>query len=106
MRPPAGPDQRKVRGELRRDRILEVATVHFGRRGYGGARLVDIAAEAGVTDAGLLHHFPTKKALFEAVVARRDSTYAGMWDPANVTARPDVRRLHRSGADRRGPTAT
>ncbi|PFG16003.1 TetR family transcriptional regulator [Propionicimonas paludicola] len=87
MRPPAGPDQRKVRGELRRDRILQVATVHFGRRGYGGARLVDIAAEAGVTDAGLLHHFPTKKALFEAVVARRDSTYAGMWDPANVTAR-------------------
>lgn len=87
MKPPASPDQRKVRGEARRDRILAVATVHFGRRGFEGARLVDIAAEAGVTDAGLLHHFPTKKALFEAVVQRRDNTYLNMWDPANVTTR-------------------
>lgn len=61
--------------------------MHFGRKGYQGARLIDIAAEAGVTDAGLLHHFPTKKALFEAVVERRDSTYLNMFDPANVTAR-------------------
>lgn|GEM_PF-1641172 len=84
---PAAPDQRKVRGEVRRDRILAVATSHFGRRGFQGARLVDIAADAGVTDAGLLHHFPTKKALFDAVVDRRDNTYAGMWDAEIVTAR-------------------
>lgn len=64
-----------------------MATVHFGRRGYDGARLVDIAAEAGVTDAGLLHHFPTKKALFDAVVERRDATYVNMWDPTIVTTR-------------------
>jgi len=87
VKPLATTDQRKVRGEARRDRILAVATVHFGRRGYEGARLVDIAAEAGVTDAGLLHHFPTKKALFDAVVERRDNTYLNMWDPANVTTR-------------------
>lgn len=61
--------------------------MHFGRRGYEGARLVDIAAEAGVTDAGLLHHFPTKRGLFDAVVARRSHTYAAMWNPAIVTAR-------------------
>jgi len=85
--PEAGTDQRKVRGEVRRDRILEVATVHFGRRGYQGSRLIDIAAEAGVTDAGLLHHFPTKRALFDAVVQRRESTYAAMWNAENVTAR-------------------
>jgi len=64
-----------------------VAAVHFGRRGYEGARLVDIAADAGVTDAGLLHHFPTKKALFQAVVERRDATYVNMWDPNIVTTR-------------------
>lgn len=87
MRPAPGPDLRKVRGEVRRDRILAVAAVHFGRRGYEGARLVDIAADAGVTDAGLLHHFPTKKALFQAVVERRDATYVNMWDPNIVTTR-------------------
>jgi AcrR family transcriptional regulator len=85
--PTPAPDQRKVRGEARRDRILAVATVHFGRRGYQGARLIDIAAEAGVTDAGLLHHFPTKRGLFDAVVARRENTYAAMWSPDNTTAR-------------------
>lgn len=81
------PDQRRARGEARRDRILAVATVHFGRRGYRGSRLIDIAAAAGVTDAGLLHHFPSKKALFEAVVERRDGTYSRMEQPENVTAR-------------------
>lgn len=85
VKPPS--DQRRARGEARRDRILAVATVYFGRRGYRGSRLVDIAAAAGVTDAGLLHHFPSKRALFEAVVDRRDSTYSRMELPENVTAR-------------------
>ncbi|MFC4072017.1 TetR/AcrR family transcriptional regulator [Actinoplanes subglobosus] len=73
-RPPGG-DYRLARGDARRDRILTAATREFGRKGYESARIADIARSAGVTDAGVLHHFATKHDLFMAVVERREEVY-------------------------------
>lgn len=47
----------------------------FARQGYDKARLADIARDAGMTDAGLIHHFMTKHDLFMAVVERREEIY-------------------------------
>ena len=50
------------------DRLLRAAEQVFARDGLQGARLADIAQEAGITRASLLYHFETKEALHEAVV--------------------------------------
>jgi AcrR family transcriptional regulator len=80
-------DGRIVRGDSRRAAILEAATREFGRRGYESARIADIARASGVTDAGLLHHFSTKRDLFLAVIELREQVYAPMQDLPPATAR-------------------
>lgn len=72
----ASVDGRQRRGDERRERIIAAAVRRFARRGYDGTRIADIARDAGVTDAGLIHHFPTKLALFLEIVERREAAYA------------------------------
>ena len=50
------------------DRILFEAERGFAAGGYAGTSLSSIAAAAGVGNAGLLHHFPSKAALYRAVL--------------------------------------
>lgn len=69
-------DGRQRRGDERRERIVAAAVERFAHRGYDGTRIADIAKDAGVTDAGLIHHFPTKLALFQEIAERREQVYA------------------------------
>ncbi|MFE3054483.1 TetR/AcrR family transcriptional regulator [Nocardia sp. NPDC059239] len=59
-------------GEAARTRIVEVAFEHFAQHGFRGGSLAKIAAEAGISQSGLLHHFPSKAALLQAVLGARD----------------------------------
>ena len=52
----------------RRQHILEQAERLFADRGYEGAALAEIARAAGLGNAGLIHHFPSKAALYRAVL--------------------------------------
>jgi len=52
------------------DRILEAARTVFLKRGTTGARMREIADEAGVNQALLHYYFRTKEALAEAVFRR------------------------------------
>ena len=61
------------KGAARRQAIVEVATDLFGRLGYRGATMLQIAAACGISRAGLLHHFPSKESLLTAVLERRDA---------------------------------
>ncbi|MFS0886056.1 TetR/AcrR family transcriptional regulator [Aeromicrobium sp. 179-A 4D2 NHS] len=54
--------------ELRRAQIIESARTVFARQGYAASRTREIAAEAGVNEAMLYRHFPSKEELFEASV--------------------------------------
>ncbi|MFF4121231.1 TetR/AcrR family transcriptional regulator [Streptomyces sp. NPDC001714] len=60
------------KGERRRAQIIEAAFTAFGQVGYRNASMVQLAAACGVSRAGLLHHFPTKESLLEAVLETRD----------------------------------
>jgi TetR/AcrR family transcriptional regulator len=51
-------------------RVLRAAETIFGERGYRGARLEDIAEQAGIRRPSLLYHFKTKQDLYSAVVRR------------------------------------
>ncbi|WP_394434435.1 TetR/AcrR family transcriptional regulator [Streptomyces sp. SGAir0957] len=63
---------RAARGEERRAEILRAALEVIAERGYRGASLAAVAERVGLTQQGLLHHFPTKEALLVAVLADRD----------------------------------
>lgn len=61
-----------AKGEDRRQRILDVAQRLLTRNGWRNTTLAQIAGEAGVTPAGLLHHFESKEQLLHAVLDARD----------------------------------
>jgi TetR/AcrR family transcriptional regulator len=52
----------------RQRQLLEVAMNVFSRRGFKGSTTKEIAAAAGVTEAIIFQHFPTKEALYSAVL--------------------------------------
>lgn len=62
-----------AQGRESRELILRTALEVIGRRGYGATSLRDIAAEVGMTQAGMLHHFGTKENLLVEVLRERDA---------------------------------
>ena len=52
----------------RRTQLLETALNVFSEKGFKGATTKEIAAAAGVTEAVIFRHFPTKQALYQAVL--------------------------------------
>jgi AcrR family transcriptional regulator len=69
---PASPTPRQrpaqERGQRTRARVLECAEALFAEHGYSGTSLDAIAAEAGIHKPGICYYFPTKRALYEAVM--------------------------------------
>lgn len=53
-----------------RDTLLDAAEAVVVRQGIANLTLDAVAAEAGMSKGGLLHHFPTKDRLVEALVTR------------------------------------
>jgi AcrR family transcriptional regulator len=54
----------------------------FGRNGYHGVKLAEIAKAAGVTEPGLLYHFPSKAHLLMEVLAERARIDRERFDPS------------------------
>ena len=74
-----------AKGEDRRQRILAVTQRLLARNGGRGITLGQIAQEAGVSPAGLLHHFESKEQLLHAVLDARDAI-----DEANLDREGDI----------------
>jgi AcrR family transcriptional regulator len=72
VEPPAPKRRRAPKGEMRRTALLDAATEVFARDGYSNASMRDVADLAGITTVGLLHHFPNKIALLQALLDRRE----------------------------------
>ena len=56
--------------EERREMVLEAAVAAFALRGMAGTSTEDVARSAGISQPYLFRLFPTKKALFLALVER------------------------------------
>jgi AcrR family transcriptional regulator len=62
------PDGRVVRGESTRQRILGAARLLFGEHGYEHTSIEAVLTKSGVARGALYHHFPSKAAVFDAVL--------------------------------------
>ncbi|WP_242454487.1 TetR/AcrR family transcriptional regulator [Bailinhaonella thermotolerans] len=81
--------RRETKGDRTRARILDSATELFSRSGFHAVSLRDIAAHAGLTHAGLLHHFPGKESLLIQVLARRDEVDGRLMAGPDARATPE-----------------
>ncbi|WBB71983.1 TetR/AcrR family transcriptional regulator [Micromonospora sp. WMMD1128] len=77
------------RGEALREHILDTAKVAFLETGFERTSMDAIALRAGTSKRSLYAHFPTKDALFLAVVARTRALFAErMGIPADYADEP------------------
>lgn len=60
----------RQRGEATRLLLLDEAERQFAEFGFRGASLNSIAVACGIGNAGALHHFASKEALYKAVLQR------------------------------------
>lgn len=67
---------------MMQDKLLDAAEAVVVRQGIANLTLDAVAAEAGISKGGLLHHFPTKDRLVEALVTRS----AEQWRACYMTA--------------------
>jgi AcrR family transcriptional regulator len=58
----------QARSEETRHHILEAALRRFANYGYNAASVDDICADAGVSKGAFYHHFPSKQAVFIALL--------------------------------------
>jgi AcrR family transcriptional regulator len=56
------------RGQATRAHLIDVATRLFAEGGYDGTSIETVLADSGVSRGSLYHHFPSKEALFWAVL--------------------------------------
>jgi AcrR family transcriptional regulator len=58
----------RLTASARREQLLDVALEVFGRAGYHGASMNDVAEAAGVTKPVLYQHFDSKRELYRALL--------------------------------------
>jgi AcrR family transcriptional regulator len=59
-----------VRGQRRREAVVDAAAALFVEHGFHGTSVDDLGAAAGISGPGLYRHFPSKDALLMAVLDR------------------------------------
>jgi len=77
------------------DSLTDVALRVFARKGYDGASMDDVAAEAGITKASIYHHVAGKEELLARGFGRAlDALYAILEEREASSGRPVERLRH------------
>src|SRR5690606_11920803 len=75
------------------ERILDAALDAFGRRGYEGTSLDDLAHELGIRKQTILYWYPSKEALLDAAIDRTAAEVSTRLERAVATAGPGFERV-------------
>jgi AcrR family transcriptional regulator len=84
----------KLAAVERRQQLVSIAMQQISRKGFEGLRFQEVAKQAGINNATLYYHFPTKEALIQGVVnhltEELKKTRSGLGD-APMTALQELR---------------
>ncbi|HEY0410639.1 MAG TPA: TetR/AcrR family transcriptional regulator [Candidatus Dormibacteraeota bacterium] len=86
---------RRRRSVETRERIVAAATQVFARRGLHGARVADIAEEAGIAYGLVYHHFRNKEEILAAIFQERWGRHLGYLEEVAASPAPVRERLRR-----------
>jgi AcrR family transcriptional regulator len=81
-----------------RSSLIDAAATVFARRGYHGASLEEVAAEAGLSKGAVYYNFESKEALFLALLDQHIDARLHMLE--DLRQRPDSGASMREGARR------
>lgn len=71
--------KKRLPAEERKKQILLSAVKVFARSNYRAARVADIAAEAGISEAMIYKHFPSKKSIFLEILKHMSERIIIFW---------------------------
>jgi AcrR family transcriptional regulator len=89
------PPRRRLKPEVRRERLLTAAASVFAERGYEAARIEQIADAAGVSPGLIYRHFAGKRELYAELVSRADEELVRHLTEAAAPGAPSRGRLER-----------
>lgn len=69
MPPAQTPVQKRMPGQIRKANIIRSAASLFAEKGFSGTKTREVAARAGVSEALIFKHFPSKEDLYAAILA-------------------------------------
>lgn len=79
------PSQKRLPGPVRKANIIRSAASLFAEKGFNGTKTREIALRAGVSEALIFKHFPSKEDLYAAILAE-ESPVPGLLSRVRVLA--------------------
>ena len=73
-----------MKQEATRQRILDAALALFSARGYDSVSVGEIAKAVGIKAPSLYNHFPSKRAIFDAIVEATAAQYEADTDKIDI----------------------
>lgn len=86
MTAPVALPHRRLPADERRAHVLREASRLFGSSGFNGTTTRDIAAAVGLTEAALYRYFPSKEAMYAAILDERAAA-GDLLEPIEAVAR-------------------
>jgi len=80
--------KKRLPAEERKKQILKCAVKVFAQTNYQCARVADIASEAGISEAAVYRHFPSKHAIYLDVLSHMSSRILIFWQE-EIDKEPD-----------------
>jgi AcrR family transcriptional regulator len=86
----------RMTAEDRRGQILRGAMDLFAEKGFRGATTREIARHLGISEALMFKYFPSKEALYRAIIQKRTDGSEEMFFPKEAVQAKDDRQVFRS----------